>query len=116
MSAEFLAYKSNPTPDTLIRVLRAHQDLVYRVCLQVLRRPHDAEDAAQEVLIRAVDGIRGVDNPDAFRRWLYRVSLNAALESARKAARRRVHESRAAMTPPAAPLDDESRRALFEGI
>jgi RNA polymerase sigma-70 factor (ECF subfamily) len=117
MSDEFRAYKSNPTSDNLIRLLRAHQDRVYRVCLQVLRRPHDAEDAAQEVLIRVVDGVRAFDDPDAFRRWLYRVSLNAALEAARKAARRRIHESRAAMTPPAAaPLDDESRRALFEGI
>ncbi|HZL71492.1 MAG TPA: sigma-70 family RNA polymerase sigma factor, partial [Planctomycetota bacterium] len=117
MREAFTDFKSDPTSDNLIRLLRAHQDRVYRLCLQVLRRPHDAEDAAQEVLMRMADGARGIDDADAFRRWVWRVSLNAALESARKAARRRVHESRAAMKPPAAaPLDDESRRALFEGI
>ena len=113
----FRDFKSHPTADSLIRLLRAHQERVYRLCLQVLRRAHDAEDAAQEVLIRIVDGVRKIDDADAFRRWAYRVSLNAALEAARKASRRRTHESRAAMeNPPGKPLDEESRRSLFEAI
>ncbi|HTF57739.1 MAG TPA: sigma-70 family RNA polymerase sigma factor, partial [Planctomycetota bacterium] len=113
----FRDFKSQPTADSLIRLLRAHQERVYRLCLQVLRRAHDAEDAAQEVLIRIVDGVRKVDDADAFRRWVYRVSLNAALEAARKASRRRTHESRAAMeVPPGQTLNEESRRSLFEAI
>ncbi|HKS17458.1 MAG TPA: sigma-70 family RNA polymerase sigma factor, partial [Planctomycetota bacterium] len=116
MSDEFRAYKSNPTSDTLIRLLRSQQDRVYRLCFQVLRREHDAQDAAQEVLMRIVDGVRKIDDPGQFHGWVYRVSLNAALESIRKAARRQAHESRAAMTVPTELLDDESRRALFESL
>src|SRR6266850_3269579 len=117
MGDEFRDYKSDPTADNLIRLLRAHQDRVYRLCLQVLRRAHDAEDAAQEVLVRIADGVRKIDDADAFRRWVHRVSLNAALEAARKATRRKAHETRAAMKePPKEPLDEESRRALFEAI
>jgi RNA polymerase sigma-70 factor (ECF subfamily) len=113
----FSAFKSSPTSDSLIRLLRAHQERVYRLSLQVLRRAHDAEDVAQEVLIRIVEGVRKIDDADAFRRWVYRVSLNAALEAARKASRRRTHESRAAMKdPPGEPLDEASRGALFEAI
>src|SRR5258706_9474464 len=117
MADEFRDYKSNPTSDNLIRLLRAHQDRVYRLCFQVLRRAYDAEDAAQEVLVRIVDGVRKVDDADAFRRWVHRVSLNAALEAARKATRRKAHETRAAMEdPPGKTLDEESRRSLFEAI
>lgn len=112
----FDAYKRAPTTDNLILLLRSTQDRVYRLCFHVLRRPHDAEDAAQEVLMRIVDGVRGIDDSGRFHRWVYRVSLNAALESIRKAARRQARESRAAMTVPMEPLDEESRRALFEGI
>ncbi|HEU4339927.1 MAG TPA: sigma-70 family RNA polymerase sigma factor, partial [Planctomycetota bacterium] len=112
----FDAYKRDPTTDNLIALLRATQDRVYRLCFHVLRRPHDAEDAAQEVLIRIVEGVRGIDDAGQFHRWVYRVSLNAALESIRKSARRQAHESRAAMTVPPEPLDEESRLALFEGI
>ena len=113
----FSAFKSSPSPESLIRLLRAHQERVHRLCFQVLRRAQDAEDAAQEVLIRIVDGVRKINDPDAFRRWVYRVSLNSALEAARKASRRRTHESRAAMKdPPREPLDEDSRRALFEAI
>jgi RNA polymerase sigma factor (sigma-70 family) len=116
-SAAFRDYKSDPTTDSLIRLLRSQQDRIYRLCLQVLRRPHDAEDASQEVLIRIAEEARRFDDHDIFRRWVYRVSLNAALETARKAARRRAHETRAAMKDsPREALDEESRRALFEGI
>src|SRR5262245_39368030 len=105
MDDAFRDYKSKPTPDTLVRLLRAHQDRVYRVCFHVLRNPHDAEDASQEALIRIVRGARSLEDAGSFRRWVHRVSLNAALETARKKSRRRAHESRAVMPEPTPSLD-----------
>jgi RNA polymerase sigma-70 factor (ECF subfamily) len=113
----FLAFIAQPGSDSLIGLLRAHQGRIFRLCYQVLHNAEDAEDASQEVLLKIVDEIRQFADPVSFRRWLNRVSLNAALEAARKAARRRAHETRAAMQQLVpTPLDAATRLALFEAI
>ena len=115
--AAFQAFQDGPSSGTLVELLRAHQDRIFRLCYQVLRNVHDAEEAAQETLLKIPGEIRRFAEHDAFRRWLNRVSLNAALETARKAARRRAHETRAAMEKPVPePLDGATRLALFDAI
>jgi RNA polymerase sigma-70 factor (ECF subfamily) len=113
--AAFLSFRSHPAAGTLVDLLRSYQGRVHRLCYQVLHNSHDAEDAAQEALLKIPGEIRRFTDSDSFRRWLNRVSLNAALEVARKAARRRAHEARAAMPKPE-PLDAVTRLALFEAL
>src|SRR5687768_6849080 len=112
----FLEYRDRPSPDTLVGFLRASQGTVYRLCYHVLQNAHDAEDAAQQVLLKIVEA-RRFDDRDQFQRWLYRVCLNAALEAGRKSSRRRAHESRAAMerTEPVT-LNPDQRLVLFEAM
>lgn len=116
-SAAFQEYRNRPTSELLIDLLRAHQTLIFRLCYQVLRNAHDAEDAAQEVLLKIPGELRKFSDPDSFRRWLYRVSLNQSLEAARRDARRRVHEKRAAMKERVSEsMDHASRLAFFEAL
>jgi RNA polymerase sigma factor (sigma-70 family) len=116
-SDAFQDYRNRPRSDTLIDLLRAHQGRIFGLCYQVLRNVHDAEDAAQEVLLKIPGQLRKFADPESFRRWLYRVSLNQSLEVSRRDARRRVHEKRAAMKEPASEsLDHVSRLALFEAL
>ncbi|HTF58171.1 MAG TPA: sigma-70 family RNA polymerase sigma factor [Planctomycetota bacterium] len=111
----FEAFRKAPTADSLMALLRAHQDGVYTVCLHVLRHPQDAEDAAQEALLKIASGAGDLREPRAFKSWLYRVVYRTAVDHARRrAARRRTEEGSAAMT--AAPLSDEQREAIHEAM
>ncbi len=103
------------TPEALLALLRAHQDGVYTVCLHVLRNPHDAEDAAQEALLKIASGAKELREPRAYKTWLYRVVYRTAVDHLRRrATRRRTEEGSAAMSP--APLPDEAREAIHEAM
>jgi DNA-directed RNA polymerase specialized sigma24 family protein len=45
---------------------------------------HLAEDAAQEVCVRVVKHLHGLDTPEAFRPWVYRMTRNVALSMAQR--------------------------------
>ncbi len=64
-------------------------NFVYRVALRVLRSPDQAEDAAQDALLRAYrarDRFSGRSKPDS---WLYRIAHNTALSHLRRPFSRR---------------------------
>ena len=103
------------TPDSLLSLLRSHQDGVYTVCLHVLRNSHDAEDAAQEAMLKIASGAKDVRDPRAFKSWLYRLVFRTAVDHARRrATRRRIEEGSAPMSP--GPLTDEQRDAIHEAM
>ena len=54
------------------------------IAYTVLGDPHLAEDAAQEVCVRILKHLRGLDTPEAFRPWLYRMTRNVALSMAQR--------------------------------
>lgn len=51
----------------------------YALALAVLRRPAEAEDVAQDALIRALESINDCRDPDRFGGWLMRIVRNRAL-------------------------------------
>lgn len=110
-------FQASPTPDALRELLIVHQDRIYNACFQVLGRAADAEDAAQEALMKVAEGARTARDGDAFRGWIYRVSFRIALDHWRRREATRLRESRTAMNRPTAPpLDDRERLALFEAM
>jgi RNA polymerase sigma-70 factor, ECF subfamily len=54
--------------------------VVYRMCGD----PHLAEEAAQEAFLRAWQHLPGYDPRYSFRAWVYRIAINAALDSLRR--------------------------------
>jgi RNA polymerase sigma factor (sigma-70 family) len=88
----FSAYKENPTRESLLQVLAAHQDRIYNICFQVLKHVQDSEDAAQRTLLKCAHGIDSIADADAFRSWLYRASLTTALDLRAQRARRHMVE------------------------
>jgi RNA polymerase sigma-70 factor (ECF subfamily) len=74
--------------DALEALLRRHAGLVNAVCRRVLANPDDALDAAQEALLSIARKIHTFDGRARFTTWCYRVATNAALDEARRRARR----------------------------
>lgn len=57
-------------------LFRRHQQYVAGLCLQFLRSQAEAEDAAQEVFIKAYRGLAAFEPKVTFRGWLYRITVN----------------------------------------
>ena len=64
----------------------------------------DAEDALQDVFLRAYSSLRASDRPLSLRAWLYRVAHNRCIDHLRKP------------VPPAIDLFDTSRKPLHDPI
>ncbi len=72
--------------------------MVYRTCLRILGRPHDAEDVTQESFVAAYRGIRGYRGEGSLRGWLVRIATRQAF---RRLSQRRPSADLAAAGEPA---------------
>lgn len=68
----------------LEEVVRRVQDPVYRLALRMSGRPADAEDAAQEILIRVVTRLASFRAESSLVTWAYRVATNYLLNERRR--------------------------------
>ena len=67
--------------------------LAFRVARGVLHNAADAEDVAQEALLRAYRRFSRLRDPSRFRAWLVRISFRLALDHGRSARRREQRET-----------------------
>ena len=65
------------------RLVRRHQRRVYAAALHILGNHSDADDATQETFVRAFRGLPQFDGRADFFTWLYRITVNTALNSLR---------------------------------
>ncbi len=63
-------------PRALRTFVEEHQGAVYRLCLRLLKREEEAEDMAQESLIRALKGLAQFREESSLSTWVYRITLN----------------------------------------
>src|ERR1700740_1664549 len=66
--------------------------LAYRVALGVLRNAAEAEDVAQEAMLRAYRNFHRLRDRERFRVWLVRATFRLALDRIRAKTRRERHE------------------------
>jgi RNA polymerase sigma-70 factor (ECF subfamily) len=67
--------------------------LAFRVARSVLRNEADAEEIAQEALLRAYRKLESLRDPSRFRAWVVRISFRLALDRWRSAKRRERRET-----------------------
>ena len=70
----------------LENLVKCIQDPVYRLALRMLAHPEDAEDAAQEILIKVITHLSGFRKESAFMTWVYRISANHLLTTRKRRA------------------------------
>ena len=69
-------------------LLRRHYDRIHAVCRRIAGGTRDADDAAQEAMIRIVRSLDRFDGRSAFGTWAYRIATNASLDELRRRGRR----------------------------
>lgn len=91
--------------------------LAYRVARGVLRNTADAEDVAQEALLRAYRTFDRLRDRTRFRAWLVRISFRLALDRLRSAKRREQRDtvwSQPEHQPPAVSAEDLAASSQFQ--
>lgn len=76
------------SPDRAAELFRRFSPLVYARCKRLLKDPAAAEDATQEVFLRAHRHIAAAPDDRAALKWLYRIGTNYCLNVIRDRARR----------------------------
>ena len=60
-----------------------HQAWIYNIAVRMLGHPQDAEDATQEILVKALTRLSSFEGRSRFRTWLYRIAVNHVLNMKR---------------------------------
>ncbi|MCX4714720.1 RNA polymerase sigma factor SigM [Streptomyces virginiae] len=95
---ELLAQHVSGDPEAFGELVRRHRDRLWAVALRTLGDREEAADAVQDALVSAYRAAHTFRGDSAVTTWLHRITVNACLDRARKAASRRT-----------SPIDDTDR-------
>jgi RNA polymerase sigma-70 factor (ECF subfamily) len=70
--------------DLFYELVKPYERRVYAAALAILRNEHDAEDAAQEAMLKAFANIRQFRAEARFSTWLIQITVNEALMRRRR--------------------------------
>jgi RNA polymerase sigma-70 factor (ECF subfamily) len=121
-TAQLVRRAQNGDSEALEKLITRYDRYVQGVALLTLNDRAEAQDAAQEALIKAMRGLKHFKGQSAFHTWLYRVTVNTCRDFQRRQARRR--ETTLDSAPPQlstggplqATLDVERRQAVWQAI
>ncbi|MGB2670505.1 MAG: sigma-70 family RNA polymerase sigma factor [Candidatus Acidiferrum sp.] len=88
--------------------------LAYRVARGVLRNSADAEEVAQEALLRAYRRFERLRDRTRFRAWLVRIAFRLAIDRARSSKRREVREALWSQPAPRPSTEDLAAGSEFQ--
>jgi len=61
-----------------------HKDMVFTICVKIVRKAEDAEELAQDVFLKVYEKLESFRGDARFSTWLYRIAYNAAISKTRK--------------------------------
>ena len=95
------------------QAVERYLDMVYRIALNWFRHPHDAEDAAQEAMLRLWRTDTVFQSEEHLRHWLVKVTVNECKRIALRPWRSRT----AALEDCDGPVfEDREKRELYEAV
>ena len=92
VTADLLARARAGDGDAFRELTEPHRRELHVHCYRMLGSLQDAEDALQDSLLAAWQGIGGFEGRASPRTWLYRITTNRCLNARRSASRRRAKE------------------------
>jgi RNA polymerase sigma-70 factor (ECF subfamily) len=95
---DLLARHVEGDPEAFGEIVRRHRDRLWAVALRTLGDREEAADAVQDALVSAYRAAHTFRGQSAVTTWLHRITVNACLDRARKAASRKT-----------SPIDDTER-------
>ncbi len=101
------------TEKEFTEAVEQHLDMVYRIALNWFRSPPDAEDAAQNTMLRLWRAEKPFADGEHLRRWLARVTLN---ECKRISANPWRHRMVSMEICPEPVFSDPARQTLFQEV
>ncbi len=81
-------------------LVRKYQDRVYNLCRYMIQDTQDAQDAAQDVFLKAYGSLKAFKPDASLYTWLYRIAVNTCLDYKKKRALSRRRTSQSSMTWP----------------
>jgi RNA polymerase sigma-70 factor (ECF subfamily) len=85
---ELLAAARGGDEEAFRRIVEPHRAELHAHCYRMLGSLHDAEDALQNVMLRAWRGLRRFEGRSATRAWLYKIATNVCLDAIGKRPKR----------------------------
>ena len=65
-------------------LVSSNEKRIYNLCYRMMKNEQDAQDMAQEALIKAWRNLRNFNLKAAFSTWLYKIAINTCLDELRK--------------------------------
>lgn len=87
---DLLARHVDGDPDAFGEIVRRHRDRLWAVALRTTGDREEAADAVQDALVSAYRSAHTFKGKSAVTTWLHRITVNACIDRARKAASRRM--------------------------
>ncbi|MDF3148336.1 sigma-70 family RNA polymerase sigma factor, partial [Streptomyces sp. T21Q-yed] len=75
-SAALVAAARNGDPEAQDALVGAYLPLVYNVVGRALNGSVDVDDVVQDTMLRALDALGGLRDPESFRSWLVAIAMN----------------------------------------
>jgi RNA polymerase sigma-70 factor (ECF subfamily) len=111
-------------------LVHTHQQAVFRLALSILDDPAEADEAAQDAFVAAINALPSFRGESAFTTWLYRITVNACRGRLRRErTRQRLRQAlvallhigedaalKAAPHPEEHVIQTERDNALWQGI
>ena len=92
MTTDLITRARSGDSDAFRELTEPHRRELQMHCYRMLGSFQDAEDALQETLLAAWQGLGGFEGRAALRTWLYRIATNRCLNALRSASRRPARE------------------------
>ncbi len=84
MEEDFLRLAQKGDAASITKLVETYQQKVFNVCYRMLGETTEAEDAAQEALVKAVTNLHSYDVERPFKPWILRIASNGCIDRIRR--------------------------------